>query len=40
MRHDSVVSRYVKPIGISQVDGWSMGPPGYGASQILSSRDT
>ena len=29
MRHDSVVSRYAIPTGISQVDGWSMGPPGF-----------
>ena len=35
MRHDSVVSRYVIPIGIPQVDGWSKGPPGFGASQRL-----
>ena len=29
MRHDSVVSRYAIPIGIPQVNGWSMGPPGF-----------
>ena len=34
MRHDSVVSRYVIPIGIPQVDGWSTGPPGFGASHV------
>ena len=33
MRHNSVVSRYVILIGILQVDGWSTGPPGFGASQ-------
>ena len=35
MRYDSVVSRYAILIGISQVDGWSMGLPGFGASQFL-----
>ena len=34
MRHDSVVSRYVIPIGIPQVDGWSTRPPGFGASRL------
>ena len=34
MRHDSVVSRYVIPIGIPQVDGWSTGPPGFWASHV------
>ena len=34
MRHDSVVSRYAIPTGIPQVDGWSMGPSGFGASQL------
>ena len=34
MRHDSVVSRYVIPICIQQVDGWSTGPPGFGESQL------
>ena len=33
MRHNSVVSRYAIPIGIPQVNGWSTGPPGFGASQ-------
>ena len=35
MRHDSVVSRYAIPIGISQVDGWSTGPSGFGESQHM-----
>ena len=34
MRHDSVVLRYAIPIGILQVDDWSMGPPSFGASQL------
>ena len=33
MRHNIVVSRYAIPIGILQVDGWSTGPLGFGASQ-------
>ena len=33
IRHDRVVSRYVIPISIPQVDGWSTGPPGFGASK-------
>ena len=32
MRYDSMVSRYAIPTGIPQVDGWSTGPPGFGAS--------
>ena len=38
MRHDSVESRYVIPTGILQVDGWSTGPPGFGASQLSSNN--
>ena len=34
MRLDSLVLRYVIFIGIPQVDGWSTGPPGFGASQL------
>ena len=34
MRHDSVVSRYVIPIGIPQVNDWSTRPPGFGTSQL------
>ena len=38
MRHDSVVLRYAIPIGILQVDAWSMGPPGFRASHILTKK--
>ena len=34
MRHDRVVSRYAIPICILSVDGWSMGPPSFGASHL------
>ena len=34
MGHNSVVSGYPKSTGISGVDGLSMVPPGFGASQI------
>ena len=34
MRNDSVVSRYAIPVGIPQVDGWSAGPLGFGASHL------
>ena len=34
MRHKKVVSRYAIPIGIPQVDGWSIGPLGFRASQL------
>ena len=33
MGHNSVVSGHPKSTGISWVDGLSMGPPGFGASQ-------
>ena len=33
MGHNSVVSGYPKSIGIPGVDGLSMGPPSFGASQ-------
>ena len=33
MGHNSVVSGYPKSTGIPQVDGLSMGPPGFRASQ-------
>ena len=33
MRNDSMVSRYAMPIGILQVNSWSTGPLGFGASQ-------
>ena len=32
MGHNSVVSGYPKSIGIPQVEGFSTGPPGSGAS--------
>ena len=35
MGHNSVVSSYLKSIGILRVDGLSTGPPGFGASHIL-----
>ena len=34
MRHDTVVSRYAILISILQVDGWLMGPLGFGASKL------
>ena len=34
---DMVVSRYAIPISIACVDGLSMGPPGFGASQYKNS---
>ena len=34
MGHNNVVSGYSKSTGISRVDRLSMGPPGFGASQI------
>ena len=33
MGHNSVVSSYLKSIGISLVDGLSTGPSGFGVSQ-------
>ena len=35
MGHNSVVSSYLKSLGILRVNGLSMGPPGFGASQIM-----
>ena len=32
MRHDSVILRYEIPTSIPQVDGWSTGALGFGAS--------
>ena len=32
MRHNGVVSGYLKFTGISRIDGLSMGPTGFGAS--------
>ena len=32
MGHNSVISGYLKSIGIPQVDELSIGPPGFGAS--------
>ena len=34
MGYNSVVLGYSKPIGIPWVDGLSMGPSGFGASQL------
>ena len=34
MGRDMVVSRYAIRTGIPQVDGLSMGPPGFGVSQL------
>ena len=39
MGHNSVVSGYPKSIGIPWVDGLSMGPPGFGASHELGTKD-
>ena len=38
MRQDSMVSRYAIPIGIPQVDGWSMGSPSLGRHILLDSK--
>ena len=35
MERDMVVLRYAIPIGISRIDGLSMGPSGFGASHTF-----